>query len=77
LVAPFLIFWEPPAPVVSISMSVVLRDAMKLLVNTDFGGILTVAEVGKVLVDFLAVCEVLLVMPLASFYFPKVVIPGP
>jgi hypothetical protein len=43
------------APVVSVSISVVLRGAKKLRVNTVFGGSLTAADVGTVLVDFLAV----------------------
>jgi hypothetical protein len=47
------------APVVSISM-LVLRDGKKLRVNTDFGDSLTAADFGTGLVDFLAVCEVLL-----------------
>jgi hypothetical protein len=46
------------APVVSVSMSVVLRGAQKLRVNAAFGGSLTAADVGTGLVDFLAVCEV-------------------
>jgi hypothetical protein len=44
--------------VVSVSMSVVLRGAKKLQVNTAFGGSLTDTDVGTGLVDFLAVCEV-------------------
>jgi hypothetical protein len=47
------------APVVSVSMSVVLRGVKKLRVNTAFGGSLTAADVGTSLFDFLAVCEVL------------------
>jgi hypothetical protein len=47
-------------PVLSVSMSVVLRSAKKVQVNTAFGGSLTAADVGTDLVDFLAVCEVLL-----------------
>jgi hypothetical protein len=46
------------APVVSVSMSIVLRGAKKLRVNTAFGGSLTAADVGTDLVDFLAVCVV-------------------
>jgi hypothetical protein len=46
------------APVVSLSMSVVLRGAKKLPVNTAFGGSLTAADVGTDLIDFLAVFEV-------------------
>jgi hypothetical protein len=34
------------APVVSVSMSVDLRDVKKLRVNTAFGGRLTAADVG-------------------------------
>jgi hypothetical protein len=45
-------------PVVSVSLSVVLRGAKKLRFNTDFGGSLTAADVWNGLVDFLAVCEV-------------------
>jgi hypothetical protein len=41
LVEACLAFWEPPAPVVAVSMSVVLRGATKLQVNTAFGGSLT------------------------------------
>jgi hypothetical protein len=41
-------------------MSVVLRGAKKLRVNTDFGGSIATADVGTGLVDFLAVCEELL-----------------
>jgi hypothetical protein len=41
-------------------MSVVLRGAKELRVNTAFGGCLTAADVGTGLVDFLALCEVLL-----------------
>jgi hypothetical protein len=48
------------ASVVSVSMSAVLRGANKLRINTDLGGSLTAAGVGTGLVDFLAVCEVLL-----------------
>jgi hypothetical protein len=43
------------APVVSVSMSVVLRGAKKLRVDTAFGGSLTAADVGTDLVDFLTV----------------------
>jgi hypothetical protein len=59
-------FLEPPAPVVfstlvvSVSMSVVLRGARNLRVNTAFGGSLTAADTGTGLVDFLAFYEVLL-----------------
>jgi hypothetical protein len=66
LVAACLVFWEPPALIVfsaslvSVSMSVVLRGAKKLQVNTDFGGSLTVVDVGTGLVAFLALCEELL-----------------
>jgi hypothetical protein len=41
-------------------MSVVLRGLKKLRVNTAIGGILSAADVGTGLVDFLAVYEVLL-----------------
>jgi hypothetical protein len=46
------------APVVSVSMLLVLRDAKKLLVITAFVGSLTAADFGTDIVDFLAVCEV-------------------
>jgi hypothetical protein len=42
------------APVVSVSMSVALRGAKKLRVNSDFGGSLTAADVGTGLVNVLA-----------------------
>jgi hypothetical protein len=48
------------ASLVSVSMSIVLRGAKKLRVNTAFGGSLKSADDGTCLVDFLAVCEVLL-----------------
>jgi hypothetical protein len=41
-----------------VCMSVVLRGAKKLRVNTAFGGILTAAGTGTGLVDFCAVCEI-------------------
>jgi hypothetical protein len=41
-----------------IRLSVVLRSAKKLRINTDFGGSLTPADARTALVDFLAVCEV-------------------
>jgi hypothetical protein len=69
--AAYLIFWEPPAPVVSVSMSVVLRRAKKLRVNTAFGGCLTAVGIGTDLVDFLAVSEVPLevcLLPLCTFW---------
>jgi hypothetical protein len=47
------------ASVVSVTMSVVLRGAKKLRVNTDFGGSLTAADAGTSLLEFLAVCELL------------------
>jgi hypothetical protein len=43
------------ASVVSLSMSVVLRGAKKLRVNTCFRGSFTAADVGTPLVDFFAV----------------------
>jgi hypothetical protein len=46
------------APVVSVSMSLFLRAAKKWRDDTAFGGSLTAANVGTVLVDFLAECEV-------------------
>jgi hypothetical protein len=58
-------------------MSVVLRGAKKLKVNTEFGGSLNVADVGTGLVAFLAVCkELLRVIPLSSLYFREVVVLG-
>jgi hypothetical protein len=48
------------APVVSVSMSVVLRGVKKLRVNTDFGGSLTAADVRAGLINFFTVCEILL-----------------
>jgi hypothetical protein len=47
------------APVVTMSMPVVLRGAKELRVTADFGGILTAADIGTCLVNFLAVYEVL------------------
>jgi hypothetical protein len=65
------------ALVVSVSMSVaLLRSAKKLLANTDFGTSLTTADVGTGLVDFLAVCEVLLETCLVPLYIMEVVILG-
>jgi hypothetical protein len=58
LVAAYVIFWEPSAPVDSLFMSVVLRGAKKLRVNTAFGGSLIAAVVGTGLVHILALCEV-------------------
>jgi hypothetical protein len=50
------IFYMP-----GVSMSKpVLIGAKKLQINTTFGGNLTAADVGTSLVDFLAVCDVLL-----------------
>jgi hypothetical protein len=46
------------APVVSVSMPVVHRGAKKLRVITAFGGILTAADVGTGLIEFLAVCVI-------------------
>jgi hypothetical protein len=66
-VAAYLVFWEPPAPVVSVSMSAVLRDAKNFPVDTAFGGSLTVADVGTLLVNFLADCEVSLELCLLRF----------
>jgi hypothetical protein len=65
------------APVVTVSMSMVMRGAKKLRVNSAFGSTLTSADVGASFVDFLAVCEVLIRdMPLASFYFMEVFVLG-
>jgi hypothetical protein len=46
------------APVVSVSMSVVLRGAKNLRVDIALGGSLTAPDVGTSLVDFFADCEV-------------------
>jgi hypothetical protein len=46
------------APVVSVSMSLVLRGSKKLRVDTALGGSLTAVDIVTDLVDFLAVCEV-------------------
>jgi hypothetical protein len=43
------------ASVVSVSMSLVLRCAKNLRVDTAFGGVLTAADAGTCVVDFLAV----------------------
>jgi hypothetical protein len=43
------------APVVSVSMSLVLRGAKKLRVDTAFGGSLRAVDIEIDLVDFLAV----------------------
>jgi hypothetical protein len=64
------------APVVSVSMSIVLRSAKKSQVDIALGDNLTTADVGTSLADFLAVCEIPLDMPLASLYFMEVVIMG-
>jgi hypothetical protein len=48
------------APIVSVPISVVLKGAKKLRVNTAFGGSLRAADVGTGSVNFLALCEVLL-----------------
>jgi hypothetical protein len=65
------------APVVSVSMSVVLRGAKKLRVDTAFRGSLTAPDVGTLLVDILLDCEVSLeICILRCFYFPQVVILG-
>jgi hypothetical protein len=45
------------APVVSVSMSVVLRGAKKLRVNIAFGGSLIAMDVGTGLFDFLPLSE--------------------
>jgi hypothetical protein len=64
-------------PAVSMTTSLVLRDANNFRVNTAFGGSLTVVDVVTDLVDFFAVCEVSLRdSPSASLYFPEVVILG-
>jgi hypothetical protein len=44
------------APTVSVPVSLVLRCAKKLRVNTAFGGSLKPPDVGTGLVDFLGVC---------------------
>jgi hypothetical protein len=82
-VAVYLLFWEPHipvvcslVPVVSVSMSVVVRGVKKLRVNTAFGGTLTPADVGTDLTDFLVVCEVLLEICLLRLYFLEVIVLG-
>jgi hypothetical protein len=49
-------FPKASASVVSMSMSVVQRGVKKLRAITAFGGSLTAADVGTVLIDLLAVC---------------------
>jgi hypothetical protein len=56
------------APVVSVSMPVVLRGAKKFRVDTAFGGILKVADNGTVLVQFFDVCDVFLETCLLRLY---------
>jgi hypothetical protein len=48
------------SPVVSVSMSVIVRGAKKLRVNTAFGGNLTALDVETGLFNCLVVCEVFL-----------------
>jgi hypothetical protein len=62
------------APVVSVAMSVVLRGAKKMRVNTGFGRTLTDADVGTGLVDFLAVCKVLLEICLLRLFLEFVIL---
>jgi hypothetical protein len=80
LVAAYLSFREPPAPVrvfsapvASVSMSLVLRCAKKLRVITALVGSWPAADFWTDIVDFLTVCEVSLeiCLPLASLYFWK------
>jgi hypothetical protein len=47
-------------PVVSVSMSLVLRGAKKLRLDTTFGGCLIAVVIGTDFVYFLAICEVAL-----------------
>jgi hypothetical protein len=49
---------------------------VRLRVNTAFGGSLTAADVGTGLVDFLAVCEVLLEIFLLCLFTPGSRHPG-
>jgi hypothetical protein len=56
------------APEVSVSMPVVLRGAKPLRVGTAFGGILKAADIGTVLVEFLAYCEVSSELRLLRFF---------
>jgi hypothetical protein len=56
------------APVVSVCMSVFLRGAKKLRIDITFGGSLTGVDIGTDLVDFLAVCEVSLVVYLLRLF---------
>lgn len=46
------------APMVSVTMSVVLRGVKKLRVNIACGGSLIAVDAGTGVVDFLAVCKV-------------------
>jgi hypothetical protein len=48
------------APVASVSVSLILRGAENLRVNTAFGGNLTAADIVTGLLEFLAVCKLLL-----------------
>jgi hypothetical protein len=63
-------------PVVSMSMTLVLRDAKKLQDDTAFGVCLTVVEIGTDLVDFMVVSEVSLEIRLLRFLL-EVIILGP
>jgi hypothetical protein len=66
------------ASVVSVSMLVrVLRGGKKLRVNSAFEGILTDVDVEAGLVDFSAVCEILLEKCLCVSLLPESRRPGP
>jgi hypothetical protein len=67
-VAAYLTFWQPPAPVASVSMSLVLRGAKKLQVGTVFGVCLTAVDTGTDLFVFLTVSEVSLEIRLTESY---------
>jgi hypothetical protein len=56
------------APAVSVSMAVILRGAKKLRVYTAFEGSMKAANIGTVLVEFLADCEVLSELCLLRFF---------
>jgi hypothetical protein len=67
--------WEPLAPgvdpVVSVSMPVLPRGAKKLRVDTASGGSLKATDMGTVLVEFLADCQVLTKLHLLRFFTPR------
>jgi hypothetical protein len=79
-VAAYLVFWEPPspvvfsAPVVPVSILLVLRGAKTLRVITDLVDDLLAADFVTDIVDFLADCEVSLeICLLRLFNFLEVI----